>query len=250
MSGNRRFSTTAGYYARYRPGYPPELFELLRERYSLGPASRVLDLATGTGQLAIPLAAIVGEVVAVDTEPEMLERLRAVAPSNVRPLELRAEDVGPELGRFRLTTIGRAFHWLERDTVLERLHAISDGVVVAGDTLSPGEPWATLAAVAAEFVGDRRPKHTGESWSEVVARSPYRTCEERELHVERHWTLDDVVGFAYSLSWASARLLGERRDEFERTLRDRLGSGPWVEQATFEVLLAPSASGSAAEFQD
>jgi SAM-dependent methyltransferase len=234
-----RFAGTAAYYARFRPGYPPAFFELLRERYGLDGTSRVLDLATGTGLLALPLAAFVGEVVAVDLDREMLAELEAVAPSNLSARFGRAEELGPELGHFRLATIGRAFHWFERDTVLARLHEISDGVVLAGDAMSTGEPWLTLAAVAGEFVGDRRPKHTGETWTEVIARSAYRTSERRELPVTRHWSLEDVIGYAFSLSWASHALLGERAGEFERTLRDRLGPGPWVEHAIFEVLLAP-----------
>lgn len=234
-----RFASTASYYARYRPGYPPELFDLLRERYALDASSRVLDVATGTGQLALPLASIVGEVVALDVEPDMLAELERVAPPNVRVVHGAAEEVSDELGHFDLTTIGRAFHWLDRDVALERLHAISDGVVIAGDSTTHGEPWETRAEVAAAFVGDRRPRHSGETWAEVIARSPYGSCEERWIEVERHWTIDEVVGNTFSLSWASPALLGDRAEEFERTLRERLGPGPWVEHAVFEVLLAP-----------
>jgi SAM-dependent methyltransferase len=234
-----RFHANAAHYARHRPGYPPELFDLLRERYLLDATSRVLDLATGTGLLALPLAEMVGEVVALDVEPAMLAQLELVAPPNVRAVQGRAEEVGAEHGQFRLTTIGRAFHWLERETVLERLHAISDGVAIVGDPTSPGEPWETIAEVAEQFVGDRRPKHSGETWGEVIARSPYRSAEEHAIAVERQWTIDNVIGHTFSLSWASPALLGEREDEFDRTLRRRLGPGPWVERATFEVWLAP-----------
>ncbi len=71
------FRGTAWHYARYRPGYPPVLIERLAEAAGLGPASRVLDVACGTGPIAVPLAAYVGEVVAIDREPEMLAELRA-----------------------------------------------------------------------------------------------------------------------------------------------------------------------------
>lgn len=239
MTSQSRFSGVAGDYARFRPGYPAALFELLRTRYGLDEESRVLDLAAGTGLLALPLARIVGEVVALDLDAGMLAQLEAVAPPNVRTVVGRAEELGPELGRFRLTTIGRAFHWLERDTVLERLHELSEGVAITGDPTPPGEPWETVSGVVAEFVGDRRPKHSGESWGEVVARSPYGSVEEHAIEVERRWTLDEVVGYTFSLSWAARKLFGDRAAEFERELRARLGPGPWVERATFEVWLAP-----------
>jgi SAM-dependent methyltransferase len=44
-----------------------------------------LELGVGTGRIAIPLAARVGEVVGVDASPEMLDRL-AAEPSAVRPV--------------------------------------------------------------------------------------------------------------------------------------------------------------------
>ena len=128
-----RFRGAARSYARYRPGYPPELFDAVRDRYGLSANSRVLDLACGTGLLTIPLAELAGEVVALDADDEMLEELLAIAPPNVTTVLARAEDVGEALGRFRVTTIGRAFHWLDRDVVLGALHPISDGVVIVGE---------------------------------------------------------------------------------------------------------------------
>jgi trans-aconitate methyltransferase len=233
-----RFRGAASSYARFRPGYPAEVFELLRGRYTLDHESRVLALACGTGLLTLPLAGIAGEVVALDSDDEMLNELRAVAPHNVTVVLALAEDVGPGLGRFRLTTIGRAFHWLERDVVLRALHQISDGVAIVGEPLSAGEPWDTLVEVAAQHAGDRRPKHSGESWAEVIGRSPYGQSEELHVDVERHWTLDEVVGYASSLSWASRAVLGGRWEAFEAELRARLGPGPWVERARFELFLA------------
>jgi len=66
---------TAGLHHRWR--------ERAVELAAVGPGSRVLDVATGTGDLAVALARAVapdGEVVACDFSEKMLERARAKAP--------------------------------------------------------------------------------------------------------------------------------------------------------------------------
>lgn len=230
-----RFRGTAWYYARYRKPYPPELFELLRARFAL---ARVLDVCAGTGLGSLPLAPFAGEVVALDTEPELLAELAAVAPANVTTVLRRAEEIDESLGGFTLATIARAFHWLERDEVLRRLHRIAPGLAIFGSGAPSGEPWDAIADLAARYVGDRRPRPSGETWAEVVARSPYRTCDELEFESDWHWTADEVVGHTLSLSWASPALLGERVEAFLEELRDAIGPGPWVEHVRFEVLLS------------
>jgi hypothetical protein len=38
----------------------------------------------------------------------------------------------------------------------------------------------------------------------------------------RAWTVDELIGFAYSTSFASLARIGDRREEFEQELRRRL----------------------------
>jgi SAM-dependent methyltransferase len=230
-----RFSGTAWHYARYRKPYPSELFELLRSRFAL---DRVLDVAAGTGLAALPLAALAREVVALDVEPEMLAELSAVAPPNVTTVVRPAEEIDESLGSFTLATIARAFHWLERDEVLRRLHRVSPGLAIFGSGWPEGDPWDALVDLAPRYVGDRRPRHSGETWAEVVARSPYGSCEEVELEADWHWTADELLGYALSLSWAAPPLLGDDAAAFVDELRDAIGRGPWVEHVRFEVLLS------------
>src|SRR3954463_14389914 len=47
-----RFSNRAEDYAKYRPGYPPEFFELLRRECGLFRHTYIADVGSGTGILA------------------------------------------------------------------------------------------------------------------------------------------------------------------------------------------------------
>jgi ubiquinone/menaquinone biosynthesis C-methylase UbiE len=73
------FAGTAWYYARFRPEYPEQVLSLVEDRFNLNKRSRVLDLGCGTGQIALQLAPLVAEVVAVDPLDEMLREGRLLA---------------------------------------------------------------------------------------------------------------------------------------------------------------------------
>ena len=210
------FRGTAWYYARFRPRYPEELLNLLAERAGLDGTGRLLDLGTGTGQLAVPLARYVEEVVAVDPEQEMLDEL--AAPPNLRKVCARAEDVDASWGAFRLVTIGNAFHWMDA-AILERLP--TDQVALLGiDFADLQRPSLELAV---EMLGPRLAMvHPDVRYEEALAASPYSEIERLEVEFERPLTVDDEVGLAFSTSYASIERLGERRDEYERELRARV----------------------------
>jgi SAM-dependent methyltransferase len=133
MAENGLFRGAASHYARYRPRYPAELLARVAERAGLDGRGRLLDLGCGTGNVAIPLAAYVEEVVAVDIEPEMLAELRRAAPANVRTVEARAEDVDESWGVFRLATVGAALHWFDCGLVLGNLAKLTPAVALVGE---------------------------------------------------------------------------------------------------------------------
>jgi SAM-dependent methyltransferase len=231
------FRGTAWYYARYRPGYPAALIEGLAEAAGLGPESRVLDIACGTGPIAVPLAAHVGEVVAIDREPEMLDELRATAPANVTAREADASTVDASLGAFELVTIGRALLWLGGDSYLERLEPLTGQVALLGDRISDSEAFSTVLAVAEELTGGR-PQAPGMlvGYESALRRSVFSEITNLSVEDERTWTRDSLVGWAFSTSFASQERLGARRDEFERELRSRLRPR-YVERVPVDALL-------------
>jgi tRNA/tmRNA/rRNA uracil-C5-methylase (TrmA/RlmC/RlmD family) len=123
MTTERRFQSTAEYYIQYRPRYPQALINAVAELLALDGRRRLLDLGCGPGFLALAFAPWFEAVVGMDPEPEMLAAAEAEARAAgiTRALVLGgSEDLGPHLGRFRLVTMGRSFHWMDRDRTLVR----------------------------------------------------------------------------------------------------------------------------------
>jgi SAM-dependent methyltransferase len=149
-SGGGLFAGTAWHYARYRPGYPQAFFDDLVRQFGLDGTGRLLDLGCGTGQLTLPLAGHVAEAVGMDPEPEMLAeaagQAQATNIANVTWAQGSSTDLPGDLGRFRLVTMGRSFHWMDREQVLAVLDEMVDdvgGVVLANDSclVRPTTPW-------------------------------------------------------------------------------------------------------------
>src|SRR4051794_11342603 len=224
------FHGTASWYARYRPRYPDALIEGLAEAAGLDGTGRLLDLGTGPGFLAVPLAAYVEEVVAVDPEPEMLAEL----PDSIRAVEGRAEDVDATWGPFRLVTIGRAFHWMD-PAVLDRLP--TDRVALIGDDLGDSEPMTVVRETAEELLGKRPPLvQPIVRYADALAASPFNEVTKITAVEECTWTIEELLGFAYSTSYASLERLGDVREDFERTVHERLQPTNVV-RASFDALL-------------
>ncbi|HET7035466.1 MAG TPA: class I SAM-dependent methyltransferase [Thermomicrobiaceae bacterium] len=238
------FQGTAWYYARFRPGYPPDLIDLIAARFGGHAEARALDLGTGTGQLAIPLAEHFAEIVAVDPEPAMLAAASAAAVhagvSNVRFVAGSSRtlaDLSAGYGHFDVVTMGSSFHWMDRDATLRALDRMvrpGGGVVLAGNggiVWNGGEPWhAAARTVIQRWLGEDRRAGGGvyvnpepaERHEVVLARSPFAAFEEYHWSVRRHHTLDQLCGLLSSTSFASPTLLGEQRPAFEADLRQTL----------------------------
>ena len=243
MTDPNPFASTERYYAEYRPGYGEETVDYLRERFALDATARVLDLGCGAGQLAIPLAHRVGEVVGMDPNEEMLrharERAAACGVGNVKWVVGSDADLRVEQGPFRLTTMGRSFHWMDQERTLDRLRDATEpsgGVALVTDRewLTKGrEPWQEIVHdVAADYLDDL-PQRVDpgdvtydDPWDEKLAAFGFESVETVTVDVEREWTVDGVVGYVLSLSYCSPDRFGDRRAAFERDLRARLaGSG-------------------------
>lgn len=217
------FEGTAPYYARFRPAYPPELLERVADVARLrSERDRVLDMGAGTGHVAIPLAAYALEVVAVEPDEGMVAELRRRAAANVTVVATRMEDLG-DVGTFALATAGRSIHWFASDELFARLAQITPRVALLAERTSDSEAQTAVLEIAREFRDDTgRPTRDRRTYAEILVGSPFSDVEQITVEADRTWTVDELIGFAYSTSFASPLRIGSRRAAFEAAVRERL----------------------------
>jgi SAM-dependent methyltransferase len=111
----QRFSNRVADYARYRPGYPTALLDLLREECGLRPEHRIADLGSGTGLLSEHFLKNGNRVFGVEPNPEMRaggdEYLSPHA--NFTSVDGSAEATTLTRASVDFITAGQAFHWFE-----------------------------------------------------------------------------------------------------------------------------------------
>lgn len=114
----------AGYYHRYRRGYPSAVIGALVGAFKLTRQDVVVDLGCGTGQLALPLASHVRAVIGVDVEPDMLQQARQAGRDADVPNAIWMLGVDSDIpALLRLlgnrtvgaVTIAQALHWMNRE---------------------------------------------------------------------------------------------------------------------------------------
>jgi SAM-dependent methyltransferase len=232
-----RFESTAPWYGQYRPRYPAELIARLVWAAGLDRRSRVLDLGAGPGHVAVAVAAHVGEVVAVDVEPDMLAQIDV---PNVRTVLGAAEDVDPSWGRFDLVTAGRSFHWFDAEVMYARLPLLTNQLALLGDSITQSAAAARVLAIATDLLGEEAPKRPERRYRELLADSPFPEVEEIDVDVERVWTAESLIGLAYSTSVASPDRLGEKRAEFERRVRATFNAPEYQDRVTVSAVLGRS----------
>jgi ubiquinone/menaquinone biosynthesis C-methylase UbiE len=233
------FAGTAEYYARYRLHYPAAVLDIVAARFGLDGTGRLLDLGTGPGQLAIPLAEKFAEIVAIDVSAEMIaagqRQAERAGVANIRWLTGHAEEISPGLGQFRLVTIGNAFHWMDQPRVLRRLEElVAPGGAVAmfgmgGSHWNVPESWSqAVVAVIQRWLGQERragqrvTRNDERRFEDWLAESAFNRLEIGSYTFNYTWTLDEVIGELYATSYANPMVLGDRLPGFEADLRREL----------------------------
>lgn len=222
---------TGARYARFRLSFPDRFIARLARLSGLKAGDAVLDLGAGTGMLAVPLAGLGMTVTAMDPDAAMLAEAGAAARGAGVGITLRqgaAHDLDPGMGPFRLVTIGRAFHWMDRAATL----ALLDGIVAPGGAVAlchdahpplPENMWfRILCDQVARHAKDRDKDSGHRRYEPFLFASAFREIESLSVTIRRALTADDIIGHALTLTACAPARLGGRQQDFVAALRDAL----------------------------
>lgn len=111
-----RFSDRVENYVRYRPGYPPQVLELLRTECGLEPDHVIADIASGTGIFTKMLLENGNRVFAVEPNAEMREAGQNLlaAYDKLTSVAGTAEDTTLPSESVDFVTAAQAAHWFDR----------------------------------------------------------------------------------------------------------------------------------------
>jgi SAM-dependent methyltransferase len=248
---SRRFQTAAAHYLAGRPPYPEELVARTAELVGLTRGDRLLDLGCGPGQLAKAFAPFVGEVVAIDPEPAMLDIARRTnaGVANVSVVQGRSDELGDHHGRFKAVVIARAFHWMDRDQTLRTLDGMVEpggAVVLIGEELLKIPENARMEEFrefdhAWSADDDTHPilRKQQRPHLSVLLASPFSRLEQIEV-IRRHpLGFQALADRLLSFSSTSRARLGDKADEMLEDLRRKVVE--WEAQEPLEEVLASQA---------
>lgn len=222
----------AGDYASLSPRIA-DVGELVVARAEIEPGMRVLDVACGTGNAAIPAARAGGRVTGLDLVPKLLEQGRANAEGEGLELEWiegDAEDLPLEDASFDrvLSTFGHMFAPRHRQVADEMVRVCRKGGAIVTATWAADGIFGAISAASAAYMppppdGASPPVHWG---SDEYIREMFgavATSIEVERHVNRVED-DSVESFADLFMerfppLATARaMLGERFQELRESI--------------------------------
>ena len=215
-----RFASVADEYELGRPEYPPGVVGALTGELGLGPGATVLDLAAGTGKLSRALVGAGLDVIAVEPQQALRERLAAsVGAERVR--DGLAEAIPLPDDSVAAVTVADAIHWFDHAPALAEIaRVLSEGGGLAVLTTVPDWSETSWGEAVGGLLAELRPAHPhfeGPPWQQLLLESASFE-EPRELRITwwRKASLERMVAYVGSMSWIAALPEPERAATLSR----------------------------------
>jgi SAM-dependent methyltransferase len=224
------FSLQADLYAKYRPNYPPELFQ-----YIVGLTERrdaAWDCATGNGQSAKELTPYFKKVMATDISRKQLDN--AAVASNIFYSVQPAERTDFEDHTFDLVTVSQALHWFNFHDFYNEVNRVGrPGAILAvwAYSLLSVSPQVDKILQAYHFetlkdYWDNERKYVDEGYATLPF--PYVELKTPSFAIKYKWTPDDLKGYLSTWS-ALQKFIGKNAynplDELMARIRKHWPSG-------------------------
>ena len=213
MPNTNSFDEAAEYYACRIP-YLPLFFEKASKQLALHKGSRLMDLACGSGELAVGFSNYLSKITAIDQSERMLELARSRVPDNVSLIQFDLnEPFALDIGYFDVIVIGRALRYLKKDPLFKVLdQTLTDGgsTLVCGSGLQQTTPWAnTYVRTVRPFQDMSKPLDP--SWRKLFENTQFENSGVITRIGEMRFSINDLVN----------NMLSYRA--FSLTIRENLG---------------------------
>lgn len=207
-----RFSSRVENYVRFRPSYPKEVVNVLREACGINPKSVVADIASGTGLFTRLLLENGNRVLGVEPNKDMRlagERYLADFP-NFMSIAGTAESTTLPDRSVDLISCAQAAHWLKREEALREFQRILKperfAVILFNDRKVRGNPFSDdYEQLVVEYGTDySEVQRMGRIFEGLEFFAPYR-CEKRTLPNHQDFDYQSLEGRLLSSSYAPQR---------------------------------------------
>lgn len=197
-------------YARFRPTYPPALYEFVVGQ--CGEREFAWDCGAGNGQVACCLADHFSRVLATEPSAEQLSHARAHPRVEYR--QTKAEVSGIAAKSVDLIAAGSAVHWFDIPAFYQEVRRVAKpGAVIALWTYAPlllGD------SPLSEWIGDYAQGTVGEHWPSgkhlffgeyKTLDFPFDEIETPPMELPVNWSLEQLYGWV--TTWSATVLYEE-----------------------------------------
>ena len=210
MTFKDHFSRQAADYAKFRPGYPQELFAYLGR---IAPSRQLAwDCGTGSGQAAVGLATVFDRVLATDASEKQISK--AQPHERVEYRVEPAENSGIDSETLDLIMVAQVLHWFDLDGFYAEARRVlkPNGVLAASAyNLLQIEPAIdeVVNRYYYEVVGPFWPpeRELVEHFADLPF--PFHKIDPPKFEMTAQWNLDHLIGYLGTWS-ATQRFIAAR----------------------------------------
>jgi SAM-dependent methyltransferase len=197
----RAWGVAADDYERGRPGWPADAVAALIDRFG---ATRVLDLAAGTGKLTRVLADHAADLVAVEPLDGMRRQLEERLP-HVRVLAGTAEAIPLDDGAVDAVFVAEAFHWFDLPRAIPEIARVlrpGGGLAVLWNRPAWELAWFDdLWAILGDHRNAGRDHERGPWRDALAADGRFTALQDEEATHQQTTDRERVLAMVASFSW-------------------------------------------------